>query len=67
MTAFIALCVSFVYWSNWHAGVWIGVFVLAWIGQFIGHKIEGVKPSFLKMCSFCLSLLLGLAMNMLKS
>lgn len=22
------------------------VFVLAWIGQFIGHKIEGVKPSF---------------------
>ncbi len=22
------------------------VFVLAWIGQFIGHKIEGAKPSF---------------------
>lgn len=22
------------------------VFVLAWLGQFIGHKIEGVKPSF---------------------
>ena len=22
------------------------VFVLAWIGQFIGHKIEGKKPSF---------------------
>jgi uncharacterized membrane protein YGL010W len=25
----------------------IGVFVLAWIAQFIGHKIEGKKPSFL--------------------
>ena len=25
----------------------IGVFVVAWIGQFIGHKIEGRKPSFL--------------------
>lgn len=24
----------------------IGVFVLAWIGQFIGHHIEGKKPSF---------------------
>jgi uncharacterized membrane protein YGL010W len=25
----------------------IGVFVVAWIGQFIGHKYEGKKPSFL--------------------
>lgn len=25
----------------------IGVFVLAWVIQFIGHKIEGKKPSFL--------------------
>lgn len=24
------------------------VFVIAWIGQFIGHKIEGKKPSFFK-------------------
>lgn len=24
----------------------VAVFVLAWIGQFIGHKIEGAKPSF---------------------
>jgi uncharacterized membrane protein YGL010W len=23
------------------------VFVVAWVGQFIGHKIEGKKPSFL--------------------
>ena len=26
----------------------IGVFVVAWIGQFIGHKIEGAKPSFIE-------------------
>ena len=26
----------------------IGVFVLAWIAQFWGHKVEGKKPSFLK-------------------
>ena len=25
----------------------IGVFVVAWIGQLIGHKVEGRKPSFL--------------------
>lgn len=25
----------------------IGVFVFAWVIQFIGHKIEGAKPSFL--------------------
>jgi uncharacterized membrane protein YGL010W len=24
----------------------IGVFVLAWIAQFVGHRIEGKKPSF---------------------
>jgi len=30
------------------------VFVLAWIGQFIGHKIEGKKPSFLDDIKFLL-------------
>jgi len=30
------------------------IFVLAWIGQFYGHKIEGVKPSFLKDLEFLL-------------
>jgi len=32
----------------------IGIFVLAWIGQFYGHKIEGKKPSFLKDLQFLL-------------
>lgn len=34
--------------------VGITVFILAWIGQFIGHKIEGRKPSFLQDISFLL-------------
>jgi uncharacterized membrane protein YGL010W len=32
----------------------LGVFVLAWIVQFWGHKIEGKKPSFLKDLQFLL-------------
>jgi uncharacterized membrane protein YGL010W len=30
----------------------LGIFVLAWVGQFYGHKIEGKKPSFLKDVQF---------------
>lgn len=30
------------------------IFVIAWIGQFIGHKIEGKKPSFLEDLQFLL-------------
>lgn len=35
---------------------WIGliVFVIAWIGQFVGHKIEGKKPSFFEDLLFLL-------------
>ncbi|MGA9855401.1 MAG: Mpo1-like protein [Gammaproteobacteria bacterium] len=32
----------------------LGVFVIAWIGQFIGHKIEGRKPSFFRDIQFLL-------------
>lgn len=32
----------------------IGVFVIAWIGQFIGHHIEGKKPSFFDDLRFLL-------------
>jgi uncharacterized membrane protein YGL010W len=32
----------------------VTVFVLAWIGQFIGHKIEGKKPSFFDDLRFLL-------------
>lgn len=32
----------------------LGVFIVAWIGQFIGHKIEGKKPSFFDDLRFLL-------------
>jgi uncharacterized membrane protein YGL010W len=32
----------------------VGVFVIAWIFQFIGHKIEGKKPSFFDDLRFLL-------------
>jgi len=32
----------------------LGIFVLAWAGQFIGHKIEGKKPSFFDDLKFLL-------------
>ena len=32
----------------------MAIFVLAWIGQFIGHKIEGEKPSFFEDLQFLL-------------
>ena len=35
-------------------GVAIAVFVVAWIGQFIGHKLEGRRPSFLTDLTYLL-------------
>lgn len=32
----------------------LAIFVIAWIGQFIGHKIEGKKPSFFEDLQFLL-------------
>ena len=34
--------------------IYISIFILAWIGQFIGHKIEGKKPAFFKDLQFLL-------------
>ena len=34
--------------------IYIGFFIVAWIGQFIGHKIEGKKPSFFEDLQFLL-------------
>jgi len=41
----------------------IGVFVVAWVGQFVGHRIEGRKPSFLTDLTY---LLIGPAWVMAK-
>ena len=39
-------------WPLWQFAV--ALFVVAWIGQFWGHKVEGKKPSFLKDVQFLL-------------
>lgn len=59
MMLFSALCligVNYIVQLN-IAPLWavcLGIFVLAWIGQFYGHKVEGKKPSFFKDLQFLL-------------
>ena len=56
MTLFALLClfvtqvISETGTPLWAASLFI--FVVAWIGQFYGHKVEGKKPSFLKDLQF---------------
>lgn len=53
--AFICLVVNYTieqYFYLWIVS--IVIFVVAWIGQFYGHKIEGKKPSFIKDLQFLL-------------
>jgi len=44
---FIANTINLFYFS-------IALFIIAWIGQFYGHHLEGKKPSFLKDLQFLL-------------
>ena len=39
-------------WPAWWSAV--AIFVAAWVGQFVGHEIEGKKPSFFKDLAFLL-------------
>jgi uncharacterized membrane protein YGL010W len=39
-------------WPLWQVA--LGVFIVAWIGQFIGHVFEGKRPSFFKDLQFLL-------------
>ena len=39
-------------WPLWLTS--LAIFVIAWIGQFIGHAIEGKRPSFFKDLQFLL-------------
>ncbi len=39
-------------WPLWLTS--LVIFVIAWIGQFIGHNIEGTRPSFFKDVQFLL-------------
>ena len=40
--------------TNLKLEISLSLFVIAWIGQFIGHKIEGAKPSFFDDLKFLL-------------
>lgn len=58
MTVITCIMCAVIYAANrFSLPLWLlslGVFVLAWIGQFVGHKIEGKKPSFFKDIQFLL-------------
>jgi len=53
MTA-IMLGILYLLPVNWVLPLSLLVFVLAWIGQFIGHYLEGKKPSFFDDLRFLL-------------
>ena len=40
--------------SDLHILIYLSIFTIAWIGQFLGHKIEGKKPAFFKDLQFLL-------------
>ena len=71
----LLIAISMLYSITWikiyDPSVWrlsLLIFVLAWIGQFIGHKIEGKKPSFFDDLRFLLigpAWLLSFIYNML--
>ncbi len=59
----LAVFVAMAWLTRWLEGLigvtnlfWLalGVFVVAWIAQFVGHKIEGRKPSFLTDLTYLL-------------
>ena len=55
--AFTLLCFQGIFWlnhTNYTFEISISIFIVAWIGQFIGHKIEGAKPSFIDDIKFLL-------------
>ena len=54
MGIFILICLAVMAAMPWGFKVWASIFVIAWIGQFIGHKIEGKKPSFFEDLQFLL-------------
>ncbi|MBP2280085.1 putative membrane protein YGL010W [Psychrobacter sp. PL15] len=54
MGVFILICLSVMAFLPWGFKVWASIFIVAWIGQFVGHKLEGKKPSFFEDLQFLL-------------
>ena len=55
---FCVMClggITFLLHHNQTLWIWgLAIFTIAWVGQFIGHHIEGQKPSFLDDIQFLL-------------
>ncbi|MCA9215534.1 MAG: DUF962 domain-containing protein [Planctomycetales bacterium] len=57
LTAFIMLVMIATWDQRMPESLWkvcTAIFVVAWIGQFIGHKVEGRKPAFIEDLQFLL-------------
>lgn len=54
MSVLMLLMLLLINWLPVGSGFFVGLFVLAWIGQFYGHQLEGKKPSFFKDLQFLL-------------
>ncbi|TCB62182.1 DUF962 domain-containing protein [Acinetobacter terrae] len=54
MAALLVVIAGLIFILPIGVGFYIAIFVLAWIGQFYGHKVEGKKPSFFKDLQFLL-------------
>ncbi len=57
MLVFGSACLAIAHWLDVHSpfplwAICITVFVVAWVAQFLGHNIEGKKPSFLMDLQF---------------
>jgi uncharacterized membrane protein YGL010W len=53
-TALMCIIIQYIYSTGFLFQFSLCVFILAWIAQFWGHKIEGKKPSFLQDIVFLL-------------
>lgn len=54
---FAVFCIAGNFYIAQIAPLWLVslvIFIIAWTGQFYGHKVEGKKPSFLKDLQFLL-------------
>lgn len=54
MAALLVVMAWLIYTLPVEVGFYIAIFVIAWVGQFYGHKVEGKKPSFFKDLQFLL-------------
>ncbi len=54
MAALLVIMAWLIYTLPVGVGFYIAIFVIAWVGQFYGYKVEGKKPSFFKDLQFLL-------------